>query len=117
MHISPLIREPHRQIDVAVAPRSRSNFFESLDGTTGVFWATYQRVPAGTRLRVVLHLPGGLELERRAVAAFRRDDVSDGWPGVGLTFPDPDATLLDCMRRFERERAPMYVPQRLARAG
>ena len=102
-------------VDVALAQRSESNFYTAFDGTVGVFWATYEPIPIGTRVRVTLHLPGGLKLERDAVATWEREPVEDGWPGVGLMFEEVDALLEDRIRSFARFREPMYIPARSLR--
>ncbi len=102
-------------VDVALAQRSESNFYAAFDGTVGVFWATYEPIPVGTRVSVTLILPGGVELVRDAVANWERGPVEDGWPGVGLQFEELDSHLLDRIRSFARFREPMYVPARSLR--
>ena len=105
--------EPGRaHVEVALAPNSDSNFLSSLDGTVGVFWATYDPPKVGTPVTVKLCLPGGVELFRDAVVAWKRDQSDDAWPGVGLIFDSVDEELADRYRSFIRFREPLHVPAR-----
>ena len=106
---------PRTEIDVAVAPLSQSNFYTGLDGTLGVFWATYDPVEPGTRVLLHLHFPGDLTLSRDAIATWTRADVQDGWPGVALMFEQIDPYLRERFLSFSRFRRPMHASARQLR--
>lgn len=81
-------------------------FFTSLSGNMddgGIFVATYERLPVGTRLAIWFELPAGSVLDARGEVRFIRDDGNLGHPGLGIAFTDlapeaHDAILDHCAR-------------------
>jgi uncharacterized protein (TIGR02266 family) len=92
---------------VAVTSTSVHNFFTGFTENIsegGVFVATYQLLPVGTELNLMLKLDGGDEVPVRGEVRWLRDlhadDTSGVMPGMGVRFVDLDADLENAIQRF-----------------
>jgi len=99
-------------IEVAVGLVSQSNFYAGLSmdlDTGGLFVATYQTCPVGTRMAVSLVLPGGHSLWAKGVVrwVFEPSD-GDSVPGIGIEFTEIAPEDFAAIEAFCRLREPMY---------
>lgn len=83
----------------------------SLDVSDGgLFVATYQPIPLGTRLVLCFELPNGASVEARGeVRWVRREGDDGGRPGVGIAFTELPADARDHIAALCRERPPLYL--------
>jgi uncharacterized protein (TIGR02266 family) len=105
-------RQPRHVVEIEIGFASETNFYvgftENLS-VSGVFIATYAAKPIGTKIEVVLTLPGGTsELRVKGVVRWQRAASTDGWPGMGVQFADvsPDAEAQ--IRKFLSMREPLF---------
>ncbi len=77
----------------------------------GVFVATYQLFPVGSRLELGFQLPDGTQVRTRGVVRWLRAEGEAGAerPGMGIAFLDLSEEALAGIARFCRERAPLYM--------
>ena len=110
-------KAPAKEIEVNVGATTASNFYVGFSGEVsegGVFYATYEVLPPGTPVKMLVTLPGGFEFRAEGVVHFVRDpmDLSmDSEPGMGIRFTQlsPDARAL--VLRFIRKRAPLFYDE------
>ena len=93
---------------------AESHFFAGLTqdiSTGGLFVATYELLPVGTKLSIQLEMPDGSELEVQGVVRWlRREATQDSErPGLGIAFTDLSEENLARIRAFCQERPPLYV--------
>ncbi len=93
---------------------AESHFFAGLTqdiSSGGLFVATYEMVPVGTKLTIQLELPDGNELEVEGVVRWqRREPTQDSErPGIGIAFTNLSAENLTRIRAFCEARPPLYV--------
>ncbi len=99
-------------LEVDVGLVSESQFYAGLSmdlSTGGLFVATYQIKPVGTRVAVSLVLPGGQSVWAKGVVRWVRESAGDeGVPGMGVEFTEIDPADLEAVKHFCKMRAPMY---------
>jgi uncharacterized protein (TIGR02266 family) len=99
-------------LEVDVGLVSESQFYAGLSmdlSTGGLFVATYQSKPVGTRVAVSLVLPGGQSVWAKGVVRWVREvSGEEGVPGMGVEFTEIEPADLDAVKRFCEMRAPMY---------
>jgi uncharacterized protein (TIGR02266 family) len=96
-------------LDVTVSPESDHNFFTDVSGDIrrgGLFVATSQLAPCGTRLGLRFTLePGGGPYEAAAEVSWVRDGrFSSLPPGMGLRFLSLPGQAQLAITRFVRQR-------------
>jgi uncharacterized protein (TIGR02266 family) len=105
---------PRTAMEANVGATTESNFYVGFSGEIsegGVFVATYNVLPLGTLIEVLVTLPGGFEAKLPGKVRFVRDPMDfsmDSEPGVGVAFealPDKDRELI---LRFIRKRPPLF---------
>jgi uncharacterized protein (TIGR02266 family) len=110
----PVSKGPRTAMEANVGATTESNFYVGFSGEIsegGVFVATYNVVPIGSLIEVLVTLPGGFEAKLPGKVRFVRDPMDfsmDSEPGVGVAFealPDKDRELI---LRFIRKRPPMF---------
>ena len=80
---------PTEHVEANLGATTESNFYVGFSGEIsqgGVFVATYNILPKGTRVELLVTLPGNLSTEVRGTVRFVRDPMdmmSDSEPGMG----------------------------------
>ncbi|MCA9610991.1 MAG: PilZ domain-containing protein, partial [Myxococcales bacterium] len=80
----------------------------------GVFVSTYNILPKGSAVRMLITLPGNLSTEVNGHVRFVRDPMdmaSDSEPGMGIGFDGLTAEARDLILRFIRKRPPMFYDE------
>jgi uncharacterized protein (TIGR02266 family) len=96
-------------LDAEISLESESQFFTALGGnlsTGGVFVATYQKVPIGAHVDVVVALPDGA-LHATGTVRWIRDVSSGAAPGLGIAFERIALGDVARVERFCAARAPL----------
>lgn len=101
-------------VDVDVTFESESNFYQGFaedmsDG--GLFIATYELRPIGSKMDVELTLPNGHIIRARAEVRWLRDlreECADVSPGMGLAFVDLFPEDVQAIREFIASRSPLF---------
>jgi uncharacterized protein (TIGR02266 family) len=92
---------------------AESHFFAGLTqdiSSGGLFVATYQVLPLGTKLGMKLELPDGSELEAEGVVRWIRAATHEGEPpGIGIAFTDLSPDNLARITSFCEQRPPLYM--------
>ncbi len=99
------------ELEVEVGLHSESNFYAGYTGDIsegGLFIATYNLLPIGTRITVAFGL-GGHEIQTDAEVRWVRDphDMSAA-PGIGVRFTGLSAEDSDVIHRFMSARSPLF---------
>lgn len=95
---------------------SDSNFFTGFSTDVsegGLFVATVETVPRGTKVDLDFTLPGGRSLKASGVVRWRRelnDHTPDLMPGVGVQFQDLPSEVASLIGDFVRKREPLFYP-------
>jgi uncharacterized protein (TIGR02266 family) len=95
---------------------SDSNFFTGFStdiSTGGIFVATVQTVPRGTKVELDFTLPGGRPLKASGVVRWLREPnnhTPDLMPGVGVQFQDLPPEVASAISDFVRKREPLFYP-------
>ncbi|MGF1469360.1 MAG: PilZ domain-containing protein, partial [Sandaracinaceae bacterium] len=113
---TPSYRDAGARADVEanLGVTTESNVFVGFSGEVregGVFVATYNIHPVGTRVRMLITLPGGLSTEVDGHVRFVRDPMdmaSDAQPGMGVGFDGLSPHARELLLRFIRNRPPMF---------
>lgn len=102
------------QLEANIGATTESNFFVGFSGEIsegGVFLGTYEVLPLGTAVDLLVTLPGGFETRIDGRVAFARDPLdfsADAHPGMGIRFDALAQDQRDLILRFIRKRAPMF---------
>ncbi|WP_224240492.1 TIGR02266 family protein [Hyalangium gracile] len=118
---SPTFRTPAREhsrvrLKTNINLGSDSNFFTGFStdiSEGGVFVATVETVPRGTKVDLDLMLPGGRPLKASGVVRWLRepnDHTPDLMPGVGVQFQDLQPEVASLITDFVRRREPLFYP-------
>lgn len=89
-----------------------SHFFAGLSediSEGGVFIATYERLPIGTRLAISFEVQEGLIEARGEVRWVRGDETSSGWPGLGIAFIELSPEASERIAAYCARCPPLYV--------
>lgn len=95
---------------------SDSNFFTGFStdiSSGGIFVATVETVPRGTRVDVDFTLPGGRPLKASGVVRWLREpnnSTPDLMPGVGVQFQELQPEVASLITDFARKREPLFFP-------
>lgn len=104
-------------LEANVGATTVSNFFVGFSGEVaegGVFLATYEVLPKGSPVNLLVTLPGGFEFRVQGYVRFVREplDVSaDAQPGMGIQFRELAAESRELVLRFIRKRPPMFYDE------
>lgn len=108
-------RSTHRlPLDVDIGFQSESNFYVGFSediSEGGLFVATYDFLPIGTRLTVNFTLPDGHVVSALSEVRWVREHnprVPEMMPGMGVQFLDLRAEDRAAVQRFLRRRAPLF---------
>lgn len=102
------------ELEANIGATTESNFFVGFSGEIsegGVFLGTYEVLPLGTAIDLLVTLPGGFETRIDGHVAFARDPLdfsADAQPGMGIRFDRLAQDQRDLILRFIRKRAPMF---------
>jgi len=93
------------------------NFFAGLTqdiSKGGVFIATHQVYPIGTKMRLAFEIEGE-HIEVEAVVRWVRSPENvfseDIQPGMGLQFIDPDEKLISAFDKFLEKKEPLLIDE------
>jgi uncharacterized protein (TIGR02266 family) len=106
-----------QKIEVNIGATTESNFYVGFSGDIsegGVFASTYNILPKGTPVSVLITLPGGFEKEVQGYVRFVRDPMdmsSDSEPGMGIQFEGLEPDARELILRFIRKRPPMFYDE------
>lgn len=95
---------------------SDSNFFTGFStdiSEGGIFVATVETVPQGTKVDLDFTLPGGRPLKATGVVRWLRepnDHTPDLMPGMGVQFQDLQPEVASLISDFVRKREPLFFP-------
>ncbi|MBN1203449.1 MAG: TIGR02266 family protein [Myxococcaceae bacterium] len=95
---------------------SDSNFFTGFStdiSEGGLFVATVETVPRGTKVDLDFTLPGGRPLKASGVVRWLRepnDHTPDLMPGVGVQFQELPDEVASLISDFVRKREPLFFP-------
>jgi uncharacterized protein (TIGR02266 family) len=112
--IPPNDRRQQQRVELAVEVglRSESNFYTGFSGDIsegGVFIATYNLLPQGSRVEVSFGLPGGHEIVTAAEVRWIFDPIDiNEQPGMGVRFLSLTEHQAEAIRQFMELRAPMF---------
>ncbi len=90
---------------------SDSNFYTGLSqdlSTGGLFVATYQPRPPGTKVALFFVLPNGHAVRADGVVRWTSEGKGDVAPGMGIAFQRLAPGDLDAIAEFCELRSPMY---------
>jgi len=108
---------PREHVEANLGATTESNFYVGFSGEIsqgGVFVATYNILPKGSSVRMLITLPGNLSTEVNGHVRFVRDPMdmaSDSEPGMGVAFDGLPAESRDLILRFIRKRPPMFYDE------
>jgi uncharacterized protein (TIGR02266 family) len=95
---------------------SDSNFFTGFStdiSEGGIFVATVETVPHGTKVDLDFTLPGGRPLKASGVVRWLREPSAhtpDLMPGMGVQFQDLQPEVASLISDFVRKREPLFFP-------
>lgn len=107
-------RAPRVEYETDVGFMSETNFFTGFSGDVsegGLFVATYQPLPMGTRLSLSFVLPDGHQVTAEGrVAWMRATSGLDGGtpPGMGIRFDSLNAVHREAIEEYVRLRQPLF---------
>ncbi len=105
------------RLEANLGATTESNFYVGFSGEIsqgGVFVSTYNILPKGSAVRMLITLPGNLSTEVNGHVRFVRDPMdmaSDSEPGMGVGFDGLTAEARDLILRFIRKRPPMFYDE------
>jgi uncharacterized protein (TIGR02266 family) len=102
-------------IEANVGATTESNFFVGFSGDIadgGVFVATYLTLDPGTKVDLLVTLPGGFEQRIPGTVRFVRDPMDmDSEPGLGVKFDRLEKDARELILRFIRKRPPLFYDE------
>lgn len=104
-------------VEANLGATTESNFYVGFSGEIsqgGVFVSTYNILPKGTPVRVLITLPGNLSTEIDGTVRFVRDPMdmsSESEPGMGIAFDYLEKDSRELILRFIRKRPPMFYDE------
>jgi uncharacterized protein (TIGR02266 family) len=110
----PVAAGDRASVEANIGATTESNFFVGFSGEIaegGVFVSTYEVLPRGTPVHVLITLPGGFETRLPGRVRFVRDPLDFGAesePGMGVQFEQLPPQDRELILRFIRKRAPMF---------
>ena len=110
-------RDPRVALDIELSMESEHNFYAGLAenlSASGIFVATHALRPVGHRVELELRLPGSeepLPLTGEVRWVRQYSETSDVPPGMGLSFVNVRADVLEQIQRFVRNRSPLFFDE------
>ena len=110
----PVAAGDRTSVEANIGATTESNFFVGFSGEIaegGVFVSTYEVLPRGTPVHMLITLPGGFETRLPGRVRFVRDPLDFGAesePGMGVQFEQLPPQDRELILRFIRKRAPMF---------
>ena len=113
----PFQGEDHRRqgerafLEVDIGLLSDSYFYAGLSQDVsrgGLFVATYQPKPPGTRMSLYFVLPDGHTVSANGIVRWTRAASDDLPPGMGIAFERLEERDLRAITRYCQKRAPLY---------
>jgi uncharacterized protein (TIGR02266 family) len=104
-------------VEANLGATTESNFYVGFSGEIsqgGVFVSTYNILPKGTNVRVLITLPGNLSTEVDGQVRFVRDPMdmnTEAEPGMGVSFEGLERDSRELILRFIRKRPPMFYDE------
>lgn len=105
---------PRKRLDCHVDMESETNFYAGFGwdiSSGGLFVATFEPIPTGSKIDIAFTLPSGARVETRAVVRWVREvegaNVS-ALPGVGLQFLRLTEEQEQVIHAFMQARSPMF---------
>lgn len=106
-------RTPRRCCEIELEFTEDTHFYAGLTqdiSQGGVFIATYNLLPVGSRLELEFELPNGTHVKASGqVRWLRENPLSGARPGMGVAFSDLSEAALCAIDQFCRERPPLYM--------
>ena len=105
---------PREDVEANIGATTESNFYVGFSGEIaegGVFLSTYEVLPPGTPVSLLVTLPGNFEFKANGFVRFVRDPFdlnSDSEPGIGIQFESLGQQPRELVLRFIRKRPPMF---------
>ncbi len=106
--------EERVRVEANIGATTESNFYVGFSGEVaegGVFLSTYEVLPRGTPVDMLVTLPGGFETRIAGRVRFVRDPLdfsADSEPGMGIQFEGLSAQDRELILRFIRKRPPTF---------
>jgi uncharacterized protein (TIGR02266 family) len=114
-HLSSVPPGTRELLEANVGATTESNFFVGFSGDIaegGVFVATYSTADLGSKVDVLVTLPGGFEKKIPGTVRFVRDPMDmDSEPGIGVRFDRLDDEARELILRFIRKRPPLFYDE------
>lgn len=107
---SPRRQLPRLRFEVAIDLHSRSNFYTGVTENIsegGIFMATEERLPLGTRIDLAFALPGGEDIRTQGVVRWIREPAGHLAGGLGIGFEELSEDAYLAIRDFLESRAPI----------
>lgn len=104
-------------VEANLGATTESNFYVGFSGEIsqgGVFISTYNILPKGSPVRVLVTLPGNLSTEVDGTVRFVRDPMdmsAESEPGMGVAFDGLEKDSRELILRFIRKRPPMFYDE------
>ena len=102
-------------LEANIGATTESNFFVGFSGDIsdgGVFVATYLTLDPGTKVDLLITLPGGFDQHIPGTVRFVRDPMDmDSEPGLGVKFDSLDKGARELILRFIRKRPPLFYDE------
>jgi uncharacterized protein (TIGR02266 family) len=98
-------------LEVDIGLFSESHFYAGLSqdlSRGGLFVATYQLKPPGTRMALYFVLPGGHAVSSDGIVRWTRDAGDELPPGMGIAFENLDEPDVAAIGRYCRDRGLLY---------
>ena len=103
-------KHPRLKLEIDVDVTSGHNFFSTRTrdaSAGGLFVETDLPLPIGSKLQLVIRLPGALGIELAAEVAWALADETGAVQGLGVRFLSVPPRSLETIQRFMASRAPM----------
>jgi hypothetical protein len=103
-----------QEVEANLGAHSPTNFYKGLSGNDvvddgGLFVATYDIPPIGTKLWLSVNMPGGYQFEALAEVRWTRESgVGDAPPGFGCAFKDITDEARKLVYRYVKNREPLF---------
>ncbi|MGC4092580.1 MAG: TIGR02266 family protein [Polyangiaceae bacterium] len=105
-------KSPRRVCEIELEFTEETQFFSGLTqdiSEGGVFIATYQLFPIGSRLELSFDLPDGTKVNTWGRVRWLREETPHSRPGMGVEFGELTEDMLRAIQRFCAARPPLYM--------
>jgi uncharacterized protein (TIGR02266 family) len=107
-------RQPRLSLELELEFKDETHFYAGITqdlSQGGVFIATYNVFPVGSRLELGFQLPDGAEVRCRGVVRWVRGEgePDEERPGMGVAFTELSEQALSAIAKYCRKRAPLYM--------